>query len=412
MYDVTIIGAGASGVMCALALKNKNRNLKVLLLEKNDKLGKKLSITGNGHCNLGNINTDISNYNSLSSLSDFKEKLEIKNFDFLSFLDNSCSLKNYYDYLMHFGVLITNEKGCLYPYSMQAISVCKSFERYLNYLNVDIKYNYDVFKVTKENECFMVNDEIISKKVVVATGGKSYPKTGSTGKGYNILKSFGHTITDLYPSLTQLKTNYKYIKDLQGVRTNAVVNLSVDGLIKSQEEGQVQFTKDSLSGICIFNLSRNVGKYIKENKKVKIIIDLIPNYDQFGLVEYLKSFSSYSIVDALSCVLNNKLSFVISKELGFVNKKVEDLTKVQLENVCFALKNMCFNITGTGDFETAQVTNGGASLDEFDCNLQSIKCKDLYAIGEVIDVDGKCGGYNLSWAFTSAIIVSDGILKK
>lgn len=412
MYDVTIIGAGASGVMCALALKNKNRNLKVLLLEKNDKLGKKLSITGNGHCNFGNINTDISNYNSLSSLSDFKEKLEIKNFDFLSFLDNSCSLKNYYDYLMHFGVLITNEKGCLYPYSMQAISVCKSFERYLNYLNVDIKYNYDVFKVTKENECFMVNDEIISKKVVVATGGKSYPKTGSTGKGYNILKSFGHTVTDLYPSLTQLKTNYKYIKDLQGVRTNAVVNLSVDGLIKSQEEGQVQFTKEALSGICIFNLSRNVGKYIKENKKVKIIIDLIPNYDQFGLVEYLKSFSSYSIVDALSCVLNNKLSFVISKELGFVNKKVEDLTKVQLENVCFALKNMCFNITGTGDFETAQVTNGGASLDEFDCNLQSIKCKDLYAIGEVIDVDGKCGGYNLSWAFTSAIIVSDGILKK
>lgn len=412
MYDVTIIGAGASGVMCALALKEKDKNLKVLLLEKNDKLGKKLSITGNGHCNLGNINNDISNYNSLSSLSDFKEKLEIKNFDFLSFLDNSCSLKNYYDYLMHFGILITNEKGCLYPYSMQAISVCKSFERYLNYLNVDIKYNYDVFKVTKENECFMVNDEIISKKVVVATGGKSYPKTGSTGKGYNILKSFGHTVTDLYPSLTQLKTNYKYIKDLQGVRTNAVVNLSVDGLIKSQEEGQVQFTKEALSGICIFNLSRNVGKYIKENKKVKIIIDLIPNYDQFGLVEYLKSFSSYSIVDALSCVLNNKLSFVISKELGFVNKKVEDLTKVQLENVCFALKNMCFNITGTGDFETAQVTNGGASLDEFDCNLQSIKCKDLYAIGEVIDVDGKCGGYNLSWAFTSAIIVSDGILKK
>lgn len=412
MYDVTIIGAGASGVMCALALKNKNRNLKVLLLEKNDKLGKKLSITGNGRCNLGNINTDISNFNSLSSLSDFKEKLEIKNFDFLSFLDNSCSLKNYYDYLMHFGVLITNEKGCLYPYSMQAISVCKSFERYLNYLNVDIKYNYDVFKVTKENECFMVNDEIISKKVVVATGGKSYPKTGSTGKGYNILKSFGHTVTDLYPSLTQLKTNYKYIKDLQGVRTNAVVNLSVDGLIKSQEEGQVQFTKEALSGICIFNLSRNVGKYIKENKKVKIIIDLIPNYDQFGLVEYLKSFSSYSIVDALSCVINNKLSFVISKELGFVNKKMEDLTKVQLENVCFALKNMCFNITGTGDFETAQVTNGGANLDEFDCNLQSIKCKDLYAIGEVIDVDGKCGGYNLSWAFTSAIIVSDGILKK
>lgn len=412
MYDVTIIGAGASGVMCALALKEKDKNLKVLLLEKNDKLGKKLSITGNGRCNLGNINTGISNFNSKSDLSNFKKALETRNYEFLNKIDNLNNLESYYDYLIRFGVLITKEKEYLYPYSMQAISVCKSFERCLNLLNVEIKYNYDVSKVSKKADVFTINDDIKSKVVVVATGGKTYPKTGSTGFGYDILKSFGHTITNLYPSLTHLKTDYKYIKDLQGVRVNAKVSLCVNEKIETKENGQVQFTSDSLSGICIFNLSRNVEKYIKENKKVKIIIDLIPNYDQFGLVEYLKSFSSYSIVDALSCVINNKLSFVISKELGFVNKKMEDLTKVQLENVCFALKNMCFNITGTGDFETAQVTNGGASLDEFDCNLQSIKCKDLYAIGEVIDVDGKCGGYNLSWAFTSAIIVSDGILKK
>ena len=194
---------------------------------------------------------------------------------------------------------------------MQAVSVCKSFERCLNLLNVEIKYNYDVSKVSKKADVFTINDDIKSKVVVVATGGKTYPKTGSTGFGYDILKSFGHTITNLYPSLTHLKTDYKYIKDLQGVRVNAKVSLCVNEKIETKENGQVQFTRDSLSGICIFNLSRNVGKYIKENKKVKIIIDLIPNYDQFGLVEYLKSFSSYSIVDALSCVINNKLFFVI-----------------------------------------------------------------------------------------------------
>ena len=411
MYDVIIVGAGASGVMCALVLKNQNKNLRVLLLEKNDKIGKKLSMTGNGHCNLGNINTDISNYNSSSNLDNFENKLIIKDFDFLNILDNSDDLESYYDYLKQFGILIRKEKDGLYPYSNQAISVCKSFERYLNYLNVEVKYNYEVLNIIKEKDNFVVNDELKCKKIVIATGGKTYPKTGSTGIGYSILKNFGHNITNLYPSLTYLKTNYKYIKDLQGVRTNAIVNLSIDGWIEESEEGQVQFTKDALSGICIFNLSRNVGKYLKENKKVKIIVDLVPDYSQLELLDYIKKFPSYLISDALSCIINNKLANVLAKEMKINGKKVKELDKNKLEGICFNLKNMYFNIIETGDFNTAQVTSGGAILDEFTKSLESKKCKRLYAIGEVLDVDGKCGGYNLSWAFTSAIIVAEDILK-
>lgn len=412
MYDVAIIGAGASGVMCALALKEKDKNLKVLLLEKNDKLGKKLSITGNGRCNLGNINTDISNFNSNSDLGDFIKQLQIKDFSFLKIIDGSDDLENYYDYLRRFGVLITKEKEYLYPYSMQAISVCKSFERYLNYLNVEIKYNYDVLKVCKKDNVFIINDDIKSKCVVIATGGKTYPKTGSTGFGYNVLKSFGHTITDLYPSLTKLKTDYKYIKDLQGVRSNVELNLSVNGWIKNSEYGQVQFTTEALSGICIFNLSRDVKKYLNENKSVKIIIDLVPNYSNFELHNYIISFPSYSVSDALSCIINNKLAVAIAKELKFANKKMKELTDNEFDELCFALKNMYFNIIDVGDFNIAQVTNGGAKLDEFTKGLESTKCKGLYAIGEVLDVDGKCGGYNLSWAFTSALIAANDILKR
>ena len=412
MYDVTIIGAGASGVMCALALKEKNKNLKVLLLEKNDKLGKKLSITGNGRCNLGNINNDISNFNSESDLSSFKRLLEIDDFDFLDVLDNTDDKKSYYDYLIRFGILITNEKEYLYPYSMQAISVCKSFERYLKFLNVEVKYNYDVLKVSKNENTFIINDDIKSKMVVIATGGKSYPKTGSTGFGYDVLKSFGHTITDLYPSLTYLKTDYKYIKDLQGVRVNAKTSLSVDGKIEKKEVGQVQFTRDSLSGICIFNLSRNVKKYLNKNKTVKIIMDLVPDYSNFELQNYITSFSSYKLQDALSCIINNKLAIVIAKELKSANKLVKELTKNELEGVCFNIKNMYFDITDTGDFNTAQVTSGGVVLDEFTKDLESTKCKGLYAIGEVLDVDGKCGGYNLSWAFTSAITAANDISRR
>ena len=160
---------------------------------------------------------------------------------------------------------------------------------------------------------FVINDDIKSKNVVVATGGLSYPKTGSTGIGYEILNSFGHKIEKLEPSLTYLNTDYKYIKDLAGVRCDALVNLSVDGRIIDSEKGQVQFTKDALSGICVFNLSRNVSTYLKDKKKVKVILNLIPEYSVFELKDYLYSFSGYKIEDALSGILNNKLAYALNK---------------------------------------------------------------------------------------------------
>lgn len=413
MYDVIIVGAGASGTFCALSLKYNNPNLNVLLLEKNDKLGKKLLITGNGRCNLGNMDNNIRNYNSSSSLDEFKTILENNDYDFLNVLFNDDNLDNYYYYLNKFGILIKKEDTStrLYPYSNQALTVCKSFERALEKENVKINYNYDVKKIVKNQDTFIINDDLKCKKLIIATGGKTYTKTGSSGAGYEILKSFGHTITHLYPSLTNLKTDYKYIKELQGVRADAIVNLSINDKIIETEEGQVQFTKDALSGICVFNLSRNVGDYLKQNRNVKLTIDFVPDYSSLDLFNYLKEFYGYNLEDALSCIINNKLSKVIAKELRLNNKKVKELSNTNLENVCFTLKNMNFNITQTGDFDNAQVTCGGALLNEFTSYLESKKCKGLYAIGEVLDVDGKCGGYNLSWAFNSALIVSKNVNK-
>lgn len=396
MYDVVIIGAGAAGIMCASVLKKENSSLNVLILEKNDKLGKKLSMTGNGRCNLGNTNTDMSNYYSSNNLSSFKEMLE----------ENT-----YLEYIEKIGVLVKEDDERLYPYSNQAITVCKAFERYLEYLNVKIKYNYDVASVKKENDLFIINDDIKALKVIVATGGKSYPKTGSSGAGYTILKEFGHNINTLSPSLTYLNTDYKYIKELAGVRSDGIANLSVDNWIVDSEEGQVQFTKDALSGICVFNLSRNVSKYLKEGKTVKLILNLVPDYSAFELSDYLNLFPSYKIENALSGILNNKLAEVICKEIKVFGKQVKALTKNELDGVIFNVQNMYFNIIGTGDFSSAQVTSGGASLDGFNEVLESKLCDGLYAIGEVLDVDGKCGGYNLSWAFSSALIVGKEISK-
>lgn len=397
MYDVIIVGAGASGCFLALTLKYKNPNLRVLLLEKNDKLGKKILITGNGRCNIGNKNIKIDDYSSNSSLDKLKALIE-------SGSDNYTSL------LKAFGVLITNEEDRLYPYSNQALTVCKSFERALLNYGVEVMYNYDVNTIKKENDTFIINDEKKSKMVVIATGGKTYPKTGSTGKGYELLKSFGHSITKLYPSLTSLKTNYKYIKDLAGVRVNAKVSLYDNDDLITEENGQLQFTKDSLSGICVFNLSRYACK-MPHHKNLFIKVDYAPDKNADELYNYIKSFSNYNIEDAISCVLNNKLAKVISKDLKLEGKRVTNLTNNDLTKVVNIIKNMAFKVTSTGDFGVSQVTSGGVSLEEFTDNLESKKCKGLYAVGEVLDVDGKCGGYNLSWAFNSTLLVANDILK-
>lgn len=412
MYDVIIVGAGASGSFLALTLKYNNSKLKVLLLEKNDKLGKKLLITGNGRCNLGNLNSNLKNYNSSSNIDNFKSILENIDNSFLNNIDSGNKPETYFDYLNKFGILIKKDEERLYPYSNQAISVCKSFERCIDSLNVEIKYNYDVISIEKENDVFKINNELKSKNVVIATGGKSYPKTGSIGTGYEILKKFGHRVTKLYPSLTNLKTDDKYLKDLAGVRVDAIVSLLVDNKILDKEEGQVQFTKDSLSGICVFNLSRNVSEYLKDKKCVKLIVNLVPDYNLEELSKYLDSFRNYLVEDAIACILNHKLAMVIAKKLKLNGRKISSLTEKETKSICKVLKSMTFNITETGCFDVSQVTNGGAILDEFTHGLESKKCKCLYAIGEVLDVDGKCGGYNLSWAFNSALIVCKDILKK
>ncbi len=396
MYDVIIVGAGASGSFLALTLKSKNPNLKVLLLEKNDKLGKKILITGNGRCNIGNKNIKIDDYSSNSSLDNFKDLIE-----------NGSN--NYANLLKEFGVLITNEEDRLYPYSNQALSVCKSFERALLNYNIKVMYNYDVSSIKKEDDTFIINNSLKSKKVVIATGGKTYPKTGSTGKGYELLKSFGHNITKLYPSLTSLKTNYKYIKDLAGVRVNSKVSLYGNDSLISEENGQLQFTKDSLSGICVFNLSRYACKMSQDDKNLFVKVDYAPDNTSEELYNYIKSFSNYNLEDAISCILNNKLARVIAKDLKLEGKKVSNLTDNDFTQIVNMIKNMTFNVIETGSFESSQVTSGGALLDEFTNNLESKLCAGLYAIGEVLDVDGKCGGYNLSWAFTSALIVLNGI---
>lgn len=394
MYDVVIIGAGPSGMTCASKIKENNKNSKILLLEKNNKLGKKISITGNGRCNLGNLNMNISNFYSSSNLYRYKDVIESN---------------EYINYLKNIGIYMCNEKDRIYPYSNQALTVCKSLERHLKKIGVEIKCDYEVYEV-KKKDVFIINDEIKCKTLVIATGGKTYPKTGSDGFGYSLLKKFGLNITKLYPSLTQLKTNYKYIKELQGIRVDGKVSLVVDNKKINEEIGQIQFTKSSLSGICIFNISRNVGKYLDDKKNVKVVVNLIPEIE--NVKTYIKKFDDYKVEEALSCIINNKLAGVIAKELGYHDKRIGVLKDKDMNLIAHKLRNYEFKIISTGDFETSQVTNGGVILEELDDELESKKIESLFCIGELVDVDAKCGGYNLSWAFNSGLLAAEKITKK
>ena len=394
-YDVVIIGAGASGMMCGSFLKRNKNNLKILILEKNDKVGKKLSMTGNGKCNLGNTDMSIKHFYSSGDLNNFKNAIESE---------------NYLETLKDIGILTTTENNRIYPYSMQAISVCKSFERYLTKNGVQIKYNYHVKNVEHKDNEYIINDEITSKAVVIATGGITYPKTGSTGDGYKILEKLNHTITETYPALTYLMTNYKYQKELHGVRVNATATLKVDNKTIKKESGQVQFTKNALSGICIFNLSRDIKKDLKENKNVNILLDLIPDYDK--LDDYFRKFNSYKMQDVLSCVINNKLATVICKETNTYDKLLSSIDIKTYKNIMTKLKNMSFKIIDIGDETVSQVTSGGLSLDEVNESFESKNNKNLYVIGELLDVDGDSGGYNLSWAFNSAMVAAKDINSK
>ena len=391
MIDVVILGAGASGLMCACTLKKNNSNINVMLLEKNDKVGKKLSITGNGRCNLGNKNNDISNYDSTSDLSDYKEIIESK---------------KYLDYLKEFGIYIKEDNNLLYPNSNQALGVVKAFERYFLSKNGIIKYNYEAKEIIKKDDYFIINNDIKCKYLVVATGGLSYPKTGSTGDGYKLLNKY-HNVTKLYPSLVPLISDYKYLKDISGVRFDCNASLLVNNIKLGEEKGQVQFTDYGLSGISIFNLSRNIKEYLEDNKDVKIGINLIDKIDDIN--SYISKFSNYKIEDALSNIINNKLAYVLCKELNVIGKKVGG---IDIKQVINKLRNFELNIIDIKDYSMAQVTKGGLILDEFKRTLESKKCNNLYVIGEVIDVDAKCGGYNLSWAFTSALLSATDISKK
>lgn len=382
--DIIIIGAGASGIVTAINAKNKNN--RVILLEKNDRIGKKLLATGNGRCNYTNMNLSEKNYSS----PDFvKRTLE----DF-----SNEDLINYFRIL---GLESTLDGNRVYPISLKANSVLNILIYWLEKKGIEVKTKSQVkeIKKTKKGYEVITNEETLRADIVVAAfGGKAMPASGSDGVSFEILKKMGIKVTDLKPALTQLKLDSKYLKHLSGTKVIGRARLLRDEKVIDEREGEILFTNYGISGPPILDMSVNTeeGDVIEVpliNNLKKDSLDMVYNryymFPDFSLEEFLmglvdKKFIHY-IVDSLDMDKNTAMNMI---SMGDFEKIIGLLLKSR------------FKVTGNTGFKNAQVTRGGVSLDEVSPeNYEAKKYKDLYIIGEALDIDGDCGGYNLHFAF-------------
>ena len=395
---VVVIGGGASGVITAL---KASRNNEVILLDGEDKILKKILLTGNGKCNFWNSDINYSKYHSYNS-------------DLLKDIFTSSNIDNTYKYLENIGFYPIIKNGYYYPFSNQAFSVREMFLTELKNKKVKVITNSKVIDVIKEKNIFKVitsDQEYVCDKVVISCGSKSYPKTGSDGSGYTLAKKFGHNISRLSSALAPIRMNEKYLKDWNGVRCSASLNLNIDGE-EYFETGELQLTDYGISGICVFNLSSIIERAILDKKDVKLSINFLPFTDDpmSFITERYNSLIDLTLEEMFESIFNYKLSHVLFKVSG-INKdsRWNKLSYEERLRLIDTFTNFIVNIDEV-IFDKGQVTSGGVLLSEIDINtFESKKVDGLYFTGEILDVDGICGGFNLGFAFISGCIVGDSL---
>lgn len=371
---LVIIGGGASGLMLASILKKNNANVDILILEKLDHVGKKILLTGNARCNLSNKNIDKKCYNN----------------DFGFTIAKSFNVENYFNDL---GLITTTDnEGRIYPYSLMASSVLNILLE--SVLNIDIKTNCNVIRIIKDNNQYSIktekNETFVADLVVIATGSKCYYKENNS---YLIASMLNHSINKLRPSLLPLKVS-ENLSSIENLRCKVKASLICNNQVEYEDFGEVLFKKDGLSGIVIFQLSSIIARNPWKNYQIKL--DLLPQYNKDYIINYLNKYKR--LTGMFPKMINQ---FVLKKSLS---NNSEDLANT--------IKNLTFNVLDTMDFKNAQVCSGGINTNELTDSLESKYNSNLYFAGEIIDVDGICGGYNLHFAFSCANSIAKNIIEK
>jgi predicted Rossmann fold flavoprotein len=400
-YDVIVIGGGPSGMLAAGAAGARGR--KTLLIEKNEKLGKKLFITGKGRCNVTNA----------ADMDEFMSNIP-KNSKFLYSAFRGLSNMDLIDLLNDMGLRTKVERGGrVFPESDKSSDVLKALGKYLDKNSVDVMLNTGVKDIKiSDNKISKViledGRDIPCESVIICTGGLSYPQTGSTGDGLEFAKDLGHTVTDLYPSLIPLVVKEGYIKELQGLSLkNVSVKIIVDNKSIYDDFGEMLFTHYGLSGPIVLSASFYISDHLKKKKDIKFSIDLKPALSEEDLDRrVLKDFNenlNKQFKNSLDALLPQKLIPVIIK-LSKIdeNKEINQISKEERKQLVSLLKNLEFTITGTRPISEAIVTSGGISLKEINPKtMESKLIEGLFFAGEVMDLDAFTGGFNLQIAFST-----------
>ena len=415
MYDVIVIGAGAAGMMAAATAARSGK--KVLLMEKMEKAGRKIRISGKGRCNLTNARDP----------QEFKEAIRT-NADFFDIAFAEFNNKATIRFFERLGVKLDIERGQrVFPRSGKAWDIANALEDYCRDNEVEIMFD------TRVSEVLAVDDKIYGVKyynkrgferkeeaenVIIATGGVSYPRTGSTGDGYLFADQLGHSIEELRPSLTPLRTSHPQKKYLDGLLLkNVQAKLVIDGEVAQEEFGEISFSDRGIEGAVALRLSRDAVDALIEERSVKIILDMKPALTEEMLYDRIKREleemnEEEFFSELLRKLVPKHLVMPIAHEIDVHSKiYIRKLTDTEIHRLVKVLKGMVFPITDYAPFEYAVVTAGGVKCDEVNrYTMESLKVKGLYFAGEVLDIDANTGGYNLQIAFSTGRLA--GQLKK
>jgi hypothetical protein len=404
-YDVAVIGAGPAGIMAAIFAARAGR--KVVLLEKNGKIGRKILATGNGRCNLTNKNIDVSKYHGTDPafvtpiFSAFNQTQTMEFFEGLG------------------AVLKEEDRGRIFPRTNQATTIVEALEHELETQKVDVMTGFTVKKIEKADYWTITNessDIITAKKLILTTGGKAAHQFGSSGDGLFWARNLGHNVVPIHAALVPLEVSESWVKELMGIKLTAYVQLLADGKVVATRDGDIIFTHFGISGPAVMGLAREVEPILEAKQTAQISIDLIPDITS----EKLDSMIEMQITA-------NSKKLIASIVTGFVPKnlvprilalsgikddiKAAEISKTNRRSITQTLKDFRLTVSKVCPLKEAQVTAGGVSTSEVSPNLESKIISDLYFGGEILDIDGDSGGFNLQWAWSSGAVAGESASK-
>ena len=399
MKHILVIGGGAAGLVAAITAARENPAARVTVLERMDRVGKKILATGNGRCNLTNMGASFAHFYS-SDKGALKRALE------------GMTPASVVDFFASLGLLCQEEdEGRVYPYCKQASMVLDVLLQALERLNITVQCSCAVTGIGRNKGKIAVKtadgQTLNADAVILTCGGKAAPKLGSDGSGYGLAKAVGHSCTALYPALVAFQCDMNGLGGLKGIRAEAGLTLLAGNHLLGKEVGEVQFTEYGLSGIPAMQLSGRLSR-LRKGEKCTALVDLFPTWEHEALFRNLKTRqkNQETLENLLLGTIHKRLAYAVLKSAGLqpLSRPAASLTPAELHRLADTLKAWPFPVTGTQGWDNAQVTGGGIPLAEIDSiTMESKTQPGLYLAGEVLDVAGDCGGFNLHWAWCSGI---------